>query len=244
MERCYAEGAKPATVKLEIACLRRMFRLGSRASKVMRVPHFPTIAVNNARKGFFEHDAFEKVLAELREPCLRAIAIVGYPLGWRKGELLGLERRQVDLDAGTVRLDPGTTKNKEGRIVYLPPEALAALKAWDEQTRALERERNIIVRHVFHSDGDPIRDFYAAWRSACERAGAPGMLSRLEVNRRAKLRPLGDHESVVMRILGHRTRSIFDRYNTVSGDDLRRAASRVVAAPRNGSCCRFGCRST
>jgi integrase len=45
----------------------------------------------------------------------------------------------------------------------------------------------------------------------------------------------GNHESVVMKILGHKTRSIFDRYNVTSEDDLRQAASRVVSAPRNGS---------
>src|SRR5205823_4732448 len=122
---------------------RRMFRLGAQADKVLRVPHFPTITVHNARRGFFERDQFEKVLAELPH-YLKPLATVAYWTGWRKGELLRLERRQVDLDAGTLRLDPGTTKNKEGRVVYLPPEALAALKAWDGKTVALERERGII----------------------------------------------------------------------------------------------------
>jgi integrase len=100
-----------------------------------------------------------------------------------------------------VRLDPGTTKNREGRVVYLPPEALAALKAWDEQTRQLERERNIIVRSVFHRDGESVRDLYAAWRSACDRAGVPGMLFH-DLRRTAARNYVrsGNHESVVMRI--------------------------------------------
>ena len=42
-----------------------MFRLGAQADKGLRVPQFPTIAVHNARRGFFERDQFEKVLAEL-----------------------------------------------------------------------------------------------------------------------------------------------------------------------------------
>jgi hypothetical protein len=41
--------------------------------------------------------------------------------------VLTLERRHLDLEAGTLRLDPGMTKNAEGRIVYLTPELKALL---------------------------------------------------------------------------------------------------------------------
>jgi len=47
----------------------------------------------------------------------------------------------------------------QARVVYLPPEALEALKAWDGKTMALERERGIIVRHVFDNDGRAIRHY-------------------------------------------------------------------------------------
>ena len=41
-----------------------------------------------------------------------------HTLGWRtQSEVLILERRQLDLEVGTLRLDAGTTKNREGRIV-------------------------------------------------------------------------------------------------------------------------------
>ena len=36
--------------------------------------------------------------------------------------MLTLERRNVDLEAGTLRLDPGMTKNDDGRIFYLTPD--------------------------------------------------------------------------------------------------------------------------
>jgi predicted RNA-binding protein YlxR (DUF448 family) len=44
--------------------------------------------------------------------------------------------RQVDLKAGEVRLDPGTTKNLEGRVFYLTSDLTDLLKA---QRKAADR---------------------------------------------------------------------------------------------------------
>jgi integrase len=215
-------------VQRELAALRRAFRLGAQAGKVVKVPHFPSIRVENARKGFFEEADFRRVLDHLPEP-LRVLAVVGYWTGWRKGDLLRLERRRhVDLDARTLRLFPGETKNKDGRLVYLPPEALGVLRAWEARTAALEREKSVIIRHLFHRDGKPIRNYYAAWHSACAKAGVPGRMFH-DFRRTAARNYVrsGVHERTVMAILGHRTRAIFDRYNIVYENDLR-AASEVV----------------
>ncbi len=227
---------QPATVQRELAMLRRAFQLGLEGRKVHRIPVFPTIEVQNVRKGFFERDEFDRVRAELPDDFSRPFVTLAYMLGFRRGELLKLEWRQVDLDKGTVRLDPGTTKNKEGRVVYLPAEALVTLKAWRDQTTAFERKQGCIVARVFHRDGEPVDFFpYKSWRSACKRAGCPGR--RPHDFRRSMARNYvraGNHESVVMRIGGWKTRSVFDRYNVVAEDDLRRAAERVTFSP-NGA---------
>jgi integrase len=39
----------------------------------------------------------------------------------------------------------------------------------------------------------------------------------------------GVPESVVMRMSGHRTRAVFDRYNIIEEDDLRDAVKRIEA---------------
>ncbi len=44
-----------------------------------------------------------------------------------------------------------------------------------------------------------------------------------------RARRLGVPESVVMRMSGHRTRAVFDRYNIVSEGDLRDAVARIEA---------------
>jgi integrase len=116
-------------------------------------------------------------------------------------------------------------------LVYLPPEALAVLRAWDARTSALEREKGAIIRHLFHRDGQPIRSYDGAWRAACEKAGVPGRIFH-DFRRTAARNYVrsGIHERTVMAILGQRTRSIFDRYNIVNENDLRAASQAVRPA--------------
>src|SRR5207247_2872216 len=57
--------AKPATVRNELAALKRMFTLAHRAGKVAVKPAFPTLTVDNARQGFFEEADLRRVVAVL-----------------------------------------------------------------------------------------------------------------------------------------------------------------------------------
>ena len=97
------------------------------------------------RQGFFEPAAFEAVRRELR-PDLRVAVALAYALGWRtQSEVLPLARRQVDLQSGTIRLDPGQAKNEEGRVVYLPADLQALVATQVKQVRALERKLGRII---------------------------------------------------------------------------------------------------
>ena len=63
--------------------------------------------------------------------------------GWRTlSEILPLQWRQVDFQAGIVTLDPGTTKNKEGRLFPFTAELRALL---DEQ----RSKREVLCSWVF-----------------------------------------------------------------------------------------------
>ena len=53
--------------------------------------------------------------------------------------MLSLQWRQVDLRVGEVRLDPGTTKNRERRVFYLTPGLNQLLK--EQRTSADEIQR-------------------------------------------------------------------------------------------------------
>jgi hypothetical protein len=78
------------------------------------------------RAGFFEHDAFLALRAALSlEP--RPVVTFAYYTGWCKRRVLGMSSDRVDLQARTARLHSGTTKNDDGRIIYLDGELYATL---------------------------------------------------------------------------------------------------------------------
>ncbi len=151
-----------------------------------------------------------------------------------QSEVLTLERRQLDLEAGTLRLEPGTTKNDEGRLVYLPPDLKAQLAAQVERVRALERKIGRIIPFLFphltgRRQGERIKDFRKAWSTACRKAGVPGKL-RHDFRRTAvrNMVNAGIPERVAMTVTGHKTRAVFDRYHIVSPADVQEAAKKLT----------------
>jgi len=99
-----------------------------------------------------------------------------YLTGWRTtSEVLPLEWRQVDWGGRVVRLDPGTTKNGEGRSFPFTT-ALETLLKEQKAEHDWLKKTNQIVPLVFHRDGERIKDFRGAWKTACKAAGCPGRI--------------------------------------------------------------------
>ncbi len=222
------EGAASGTINRSLALLRRMFRLAVQDRKLHGVPHIPMLKEAAPRKGFLEYADFQKLRQELPE-YLRPVMTMGYYTGMRLGEILGLSWANVDFFAGEIRLDPGTTKNDEPRTIPLAGELVEMLK--------IEREKNPGAEFIFARDGQRIGTFGKAWKSACKRAGLHGLL--FHDLRRTAVRNLvraGVPERVAMAISGHKTRAIFERYNIVSGRDLKDAARKLESylAQQNG----------
>lgn len=213
------EGVSNATINRELSALKRMFNLAARCTppKVAQVPHIPMLKENNTRKGFFEHDDYLKLLNALPEH-LRPVITFAYKTGWRKSEVLNLTWDRVDLKEGTVRLEVGETKNDEARTIYLASELKALFK---EQMV----NRRLGCPYVFHRQGQNIKYFRRSWNSACREAGLADKI--FHDLRRTAVRNMiraGVPDKVAMMISGHKTQSIFNRYNIVSPDDLKRAA--------------------
>lgn len=158
-----------------------------------------------------------------------------------QSEVLTLGLSQIDVTAGTMRFNPGGSKTGEGRIVYLSSEIKKMLEEQIERVRTVSRTLGRVIPCLFphlpngRLQGERIRDFRKSWTSACKVAGLSGML-RHDLRRTAarNLIRSGVPEVVSMRITGHRTRAVFDRYNIVSPADLQDAARKMASAHISG----------
>jgi integrase len=185
------------------------------------------------RTGFLEDAQYTPLAMECSKVglWLRTLLTTAYSFAFRKGELLSMRVKQIDLANGTIRLEVGTTKNGEGRTIKMTREVATLLTACiigkqpDDFvfTRPdKKRKDGTLVK------GKPVKGFRKIWDKVCNSAGVPGLLFHdLRRSGVRNLRRLGVQESVAMRISGHKTRSVFERYNIVDGADLADAASRL-----------------
>jgi len=246
-----------ATINRELAILRAAMNLGRKASpsKVFQMPSFPMLKESNVRKGFVRDEEYDRLARECaREGLwLRALLAVAYNYGWRRSELESLEVRQVDFKGRTIDLDPGTTKNDDGRVVVMTQEVFQLL-------RACARRKSPDDKVFTRGDGSKLGDFRKAWQNVCVRAGL-GKVTCRRCNQEMKkskcqkcktpsgrysglilhdlrrtscrnLRRLGISEKTIMTICGWKSRAVFDRYNIVDHSDLEQAA-RLLDEKRN-----------
>src|ERR1039458_7364647 len=85
-----------------------------------------------------------------------------------------------------------------------------------------------MVEYIFHRDGAPVGEFRKSWKAACKKAGVSGRL--FHDLRRSAVRNMtqaGVPQAVAMKISGHKTACMFQRYNIVATDDLRTALERT-----------------
>ena len=229
-----------AEVNRELQTLKRIFNMAIEQDRIAMRPKIKLLQESAPRSGFFERDQYECVLKHLPAE-IRPVITMAFVTGWRiASEILPLEWRQVDFDAGEVRLDAGTTKNREGRVFPMTKDLRTVLTAQHAEHERLKKAGhifpNVFWRIVAEGRGGekkprPIVSFNKAWKIACRAAGCPGKIPH--DLRRTAVRNFvrnGIPERVAMRLTGHKTASVFARYNIVSGSDLTEAAQKMNRA--------------
>jgi integrase len=212
-----------ATLDREVELLKRILNHAVSRGELEKNPlaGVKLLRKPNVRRLVVDEEEFAR-LFEASEEALRPILLVAFDTGMREREILNLRWEQVSLKEGTITLLPQETKEEDARTIVLTTRLRAALSALPRglpQTPLFQNPRT----------GRPWQDVRKVFRRARQKAGlAQGLwfhdLRRSFVTRSRKA---GIPESVVMRMSGHRTRAVFERYNVVNVDDVREAARRL-----------------
>lgn len=232
-------GAKAAnaTVNRELAVLKRMYKLAIKTGRIKSgdLPYIPSLEERNVRKGFLKDAQYHALASSTarRGLWLRTMFEVAYSYGWRKSELLELKVSQVDMAERTIALNPGETKNDESRVVVMTAKIFDLIGA----CIAAKAPGDYVFTRSSHGRGHQLKqggrivEFRADWAAACKEAGVEGLL--FHDLRRSGVRNLiraGVTEKVSMTITGHKTRSVFERYNIVNQADQHDAVRKLDRA--------------
>jgi integrase len=224
-----AAGRANATVNRELELLRQAYRRAVRDKKLSpdRVPAIDFLPVHNVRQGFFEAEEVSAVVEHL-EPALADFVCWSAATGMRKGESSQLLWRMLDRSGPKwqLRIPAAIVKNKLGRTL---PVVGTARDIIERRLKARQLGCDLIFHRVSKGKtGQPIKAFDRAWRNALKEAGIPRDRIVHDL-RRSAARDLirsGARESEAMLVTGHRTRSMFDRYNITTDEEAATAMER------------------
>lgn len=212
--RCHpGESTRPATVNRDLSCLKTMFNRAVRHKLIDRNPisEVKKLAENNTRMRILTQDEFSRLL----NACplhLRPAVTIAYYMGLRLSEIIDLTWPEVDLKKGFIRLTASRTKTDSARSIPIHPEVKVMLETLP---RGLHTDR------VFLFDGKPFNEFKRSWKTALRNAGITGFvfhdLRHCALN---NLRKAGNDFFQIMAISGHKTISVFKRYNLVTEEEL------------------------
>ncbi|MBZ5499699.1 MAG: site-specific integrase [Acidobacteriia bacterium] len=225
---------EPATINRYTQILGQALSFG--VKKIGEAPRITCLDEQNARQGFFEYGEFLEVHKYLPED-LRDYVHFDFLCGWRKGEVSNLRWDMIDTDGRLLKLPGRFSKNGKPRKIPLQGELWEIIKRRAEKRKIKMPSGEVFIcPYVFfrkHGRGIPgswrkIGEFRKSWKGACEQAKVSDKI--FHDFRRTAARNLvraGISEKVAMLITGHRSRSIFERYNITSDEDLIDAVEKV-----------------
>lgn len=203
----------PCEVNKEVTALKVIFNRSVRHGKLKLNPiaNVKRLPENNIRQRVLTVDEFTALL-DACDLHLKPIVQMAYHMGMRKDEIVRLTWSEVDLRKGFIRLPAERTKTDSPRIVPLHPEVKATL---EKLPRGLHTDR-VFLRH-----GQPFEEIKHSFQAACKKAKIENFtfhdLRHCALN---NLRKAGNDFFQIMALSGHKTISVFKRYNLVTEEEL------------------------
>ena len=230
-----------ATINRPMTHLGTALRLVKKLGWIQALPDIDRLPEPPARESFLNPDEFNAVLDHLTPECQSYLVPAlqfRYVTGWRSSEIYNLEREQLDFRTGQIRLKVGTTKNNHGRSFDMDeiPQLRVILGHQIEATRQFEAATGRpegSIPWVFHRNGEQIKGFRKAWKTAVRRALAAGVITgpkMLHDFRRTAVRNLEWAKvprKTGMGMTGHKTETVYGRYDIVDPEAMAMGSARL-----------------
>jgi len=209
-----------ATINKEISAFKSMLNFAVKYGKIESNPIIKAAKLkdDNVRQRIISQNELENLLS-FSPVHLKPILKMAYYEPMRKEEIIGLTWDEIDLQSNFIRLSANRTKGKKnGRSIPIHPlikEMLYSLP------------RSITTNRVFlYLDKQgryrPFKGFSRSWNRVRKLAGLNDVVFHdLRHTAITNMRKAGNPPSVIMKASGHKTMSMFLRYNLVDDEDLR-----------------------
>ena len=208
----------PATVNRMLALMKRIYSLAVREDFVEKNPCLKVsiIPENNARDRVITREEFERLISDLPKHAAQ-IVTVAYYTGMRSGEIFNLTWKKINMREGFIDLEAEDTKNSEPRRIYLNDVLLNLLAE-------VGKIRHIDHQMVFTFNGKSIKTINKPFKKACRLSGIRDLrVHDLRHTFNTNMRKAGVDRSVIMKITGHKSYEMFERYNTIDSKDAQDA---------------------
>jgi integrase len=227
-------GKARATVNREVRYLLHGYKLLFDAGEISYIPGVKLLEGENIREGFINRPEFDALCEEIKDTDTKDLIRFLYLAAWRSGEAKTLTLDKVDTSDWVIWLSRKNDKGKRPRTLALVGELRDII------------ERRLAKRvpdcpYIFHRNGKPITSFRRAFKAAAIKVGLGHVVENENGTehyvgivphdmRRSGIRNFtkaGLGESEGMSISGHKTNSVYKRYNVID-EDMQRAALEKV----------------
>ncbi len=220
---------KNATINRDLSCLRRAFQLGFEHRLVLTIPHIRKLPERNIRTGVFDID--DILLLDEHLPDYLSLPVwFAFLSSWRKTEVFSLLWRNINLRDGSVFIEPDRTKNQDGKTYYF--DKLLKQRFLQHHYEMQQIDMVSPTDYVFlnKSRTGKINDFRKPWKKALIDAGLPKTMLFHDLRRSGIINMVnsGVPYNVVMKVSGHKTRAVFDRYFITPEDELKGVSQKVA----------------
>ena len=224
-----AEDRSPATVNRYLALLSHACTMAERewewmdSNPLRKVRH---LTEPRGRVRYLNDDERDRLLGTAKasdHPHLYAIVLLALTSGARKGEILGLHWKDVDLAFRTAILHD--TKNRERRTLTLVPPVVIELKKIQKVRRI---DTDLIFTHPATGKANPFY-FDKAWREARDKAKLKDFrFHDLRHSCASNLAMNGATTAEIAAVLGHKTLAMVKRYSHLSDEHVRGVVERTA----------------